>query len=332
MRKLLACLTAATLCACGAASSGGDAGSGDSGTFIDAGQEAFDGSIPDAGPLVGSFSVSVVVLSTSSDRYTQVIGKVYDAPALSAIVWEKQLEAGQCRLVTPRVPFCATPCGGAAVCVENDTCKPYPASKPVGTVTATGVRLLDGGSTFSMDPVVNSYQPLEDLAVPPFAEGDVVKFSATGSTFTPAFTLQSRGIALLTLSNAALELDATKPLQLAWAAPGAKGAGVSNVHVKLDISHHGGTKGMIECDAPDTGSLTISTELVAKLLSLGVAGFPTVIVTRAVTGAAAISAGRVELTVSSEVERSVTIQGVESCHDTSECTGGKTCKPDLTCS
>jgi len=75
----------------------------------------------------------------------------------------------------------------------------------------------------------------------------------------------------------------------------------------------------------------VSAALVSKLLSLGVAGFPTVKVTRQAIGATTISAGRVELVVSSLVEQGVSIDGLNSCTDSVQCPQGQTCQSDLTC-
>jgi hypothetical protein len=107
---------------------------------------------------------------------------------------------------------------------------------------------------------------------------------------------------------------------------------VTSVHVKLDISHHGGSKGEIACDVDDKGALTIASELISALLDLGVAGFPTVRVTRHLEGEAKIPAGRVQLIVSSLAEEAVVVPGLVSCAGADDCPEGKTCLGDLTCS
>ncbi len=118
-------------------------------------------------------------------------------------------------------------------------------------------------------------------------------------------------------------------MALAWTPPAT--AGRSTVHVKLDISHHGGTRGKIECEAADTGSLTIDGALVTELLHLGVAGFPTIVVTRSASGEAALTVGRVALSLESEIEREVVIPGVISCNENADCPDGQTCQTDLRC-
>ncbi|WP_437683410.1 hypothetical protein [Sorangium sp. So ce131] len=291
-----------------------------------------NGATGDPSRLVGAFQVRSLPAADGAEAAgsTSVLGKIYDGPTPAAIVWEVQAEEGSCQLLTPRVPFCNEPCGGSAVCVEDDTCQAYPTAHSAGSVTVTGLNLESGEASVVMTPTANNYQPPAGvkLLYPPADEGAVVRFEASGDYFG-AFTLEAKGVSPLELLNDTIPLDSGKPLQLDWTPPGQ--AGISTVHVKLDISHHGGTKGMIECAADDTGSLEVPASLVTELLNLGVAGFPTVIVTRKSVGSTTIAPGRVEVVVSSQVERSVEIAGLTSCNDTSQCPEGQTCQSDLTC-
>lgn len=284
----------------------------------------------DPAVLVGSFQVSLVAPQSGTPGYTAVVGKIYDGPTPSQLVWELAAQSGDCKLMTPRVPFCGTPCGGSAVCVEDGVCQAYPTARTVGTIQVKGVRTTAGATEFSMSPIAKNYQPsgTTSLPYPAFSEGDTLSLSAAGDYY-PAFSVSSRGIAPLTLLDSTLTLQQNQALDVHWSAAGQPS--LSTVHVKLDISHHGGTKGMIECDAADTGTVQIAAPLVTQLLNLGVAGYPTIIVTRKAVGSTTIAPGRVDLTVSSEVERAVVVPGLTSCTDNSECPTGKTCQTDLTC-
>jgi hypothetical protein len=299
--------------AAGAANSAGAAGTGQG----------------DSSQLVGSFQVKATPATSVVEASTAVVGKVYDGATPSTVVWENPQVDGACTLSTPRVPFCTTPCGSSGACVEDDTCQAYPIARGVGSVTVTGVKTTGGDSSFTMTPIANTYQPpgSVSLAYPPFAEGDTVTFSAAGDYF-PAFTLTSKGVAPLALTSTSLGLNMGKALNVTWL-PGS--AGTANIHVKLDISHHGGTKGQIECDSDDTGSLTVTAPLITKLLGLGVAGYPTVIVTRQALGSSVISAGRVELDVYSIVEQAITVEGLTSCDADEDCPSGQTCQTDQSC-
>lgn len=289
--------------------------------------EQVDAPLGDVGPRIGSFVASLV----ETGEYSSLVGKVFDGVQPEAVIFETSQTVGDCTLTIPRVPFCATPCGSAAVCVEDDTCAPYAASQPVGTITATGFSLAGGSASFTMDPVQNGYQPGAgvQLAYPAFTEGEKIELVASGSAFTPAFTVGTRGVAKLALTTPTpIALAEGTPLDLAWTPPTAPG---SVIDVKLDISHHGGTKGKIDCHTDDTGTLQIAASLIDQLLDLGAAGYPTVILTRSHTGGAAVTGGRVDLIAQSTIERPLTVPGITSCTDDSECPSPQTCQPDLTC-
>lgn len=313
--------------ACGPTPSGSDGG-------VDAGAlGAADANVPlgDAGTLVGTFQLlHLVGDGTAASATASLFGKVYDGPTPAALVWEAALVEGDCRLMTPRVPFCATPCGGSAVCVENDTCQPFPASRPAGVVHASGV-LSSAGATFDMSPIVNGYQPPVGITLerPPFADGAPVTLTADGSATIIPFSLTSSGVAGIGLLGAAPTLMRSTAVDLRWT-PGAAPT-AARVVVKLDISHHGGTKGEVRCDTDDDGALTLSSAMVTRLLDLGVAGYPTVVVRRQRVGSTLIAQGRVDLLVGSEVEREVVIPGLVSCTDNAQCTPPQTCQPDLRC-
>lgn len=280
--------------------------------------------------IVGSFQVQVVADDTEPDTgATSVIGKVSDGPSPANVIWTVTKEDGDCRVEVPSVPFCDGGCAGG-VCVAAGVCQAYPIGHSVGEVTLGGVNLASGGSEVVLKEVAKAYQPPAGtmFAYPPFAEGDTITVHAAGGDYGP-FDLGAKGVAPLALASSDFELDEGKALELTWNA--AVDPKSSQVHVKLDISHHGGSRGMISCDTDDTGSLTLSAELVTELIGLGVAGFPSVIVTRVSSGLAQIQVGLVELDVSSKVERLVTVAGIDSCTEDADCPDGGVCQADLTC-
>ena len=293
-----------------------------------------DASVGDVTPLVGTISVNLVPelmsAGTTTPAHSALLGKVFDGPQPDAVIWEKQTTSGDCTLYTPRVPFCATPCGPSAVCVETDTCKAYPTAQLLGDITVTGLVTTGGESSFTMKAIANAYQPPSSIQLdyPTFHEGEKFEMKTAGSSFAPSFTIGTRGVAPLVLTTSPINLAQNTPLALAWTAPAAQG---STIHIKLDISHHGGSKGKLECDVADSGSTTIEGAVMTQLLNLGAAGYPTIIVTRSHAGSAAVSAGRVDLLAVSTVEKPVNVPGIVSCTDTTECPMGQTCQSDLTC-
>lgn len=325
-RLLVVCTLVMSTPACGSDSSDDASSSSGGGSTGEGGHYA--GPPEDPNAVVGTFEIEVVEADPGRgvEASATLFGKVYDAPTPSQLVWELATESGDCKLSKPRVPFCSTPCGGSAVCVEDDTCKPYPTAYSVGDVTVTGARDSDRNTSFTMSPVANNYQ--KTLAYPPFSEGDSVALSASGAYFS-AFELAGKGISTFSLTSTSLVLDSEAPLALAWKA--ASDAKASRIYVKLDISHHGGTKGMIECETDDDGSMEIGEELVAALLDLGFAGYPTVIVSRKNVASVSIEAGVVRLVLASEVEHAVEIDGLVSCSNSSQCPDGQTCQDNLIC-
>ena len=310
---------------CGGSSDGPGA-SGASGASAGSPASAGAGS-GDPSKLVGAFLLKLNPASDLGEATTSILGRVNDGVNPQTTIWEKPELDGDCTLTTPRVPYCTTPCGGNAACIEDDICLAYATGHSVGVVTVSGVKAADSSTKVVLEPLNNNYQASVPLAYPPFAEGDVVTFAAAGDEY-PAFNLSSKGIAPLTLTATDLAVRSGQGLPVTWTKGG---EGSARIRVKLDISHHGGSKGQILCDTADSGALTISAKLISKLLSLGVAGFPTVIVTRYAIGSTVIAPGRVELEISSTVEQSVTIDGLRSCKDELDCPDGQECQSDRTC-
>jgi hypothetical protein len=301
------------------------------------GSDAGTNTSPDAKAKVGTFTLRLVPpmpasgSSSASNGYTAISGKVFSGAVPEEVAWEVDSEQGGCKLLKPRVPFCEVSCG-LDVCVDDDKCEPNPKAVDVGTVTVSGLKTASGGSSeLKIEPIAASYSTPAgaNLAYPPFEEGAEIKLSAAGGAAS-AFDIASRGIAPLELTTTSFALKSDSAFALTWKAAGKND--ISRIQIKLDISHHGGTKGKIECDVPDTGSLSIAADLVSKLLKLGVAGFPTVVVDRVSSGTKATAGGTVELRVVSEIEQGVEIDGLTSCDDTSDCPAGKVCQANLSCS
>jgi hypothetical protein len=296
----------------------GNAGSGSAGTTSD----------PSAS--VGSFVVALD--ETGADPVARITGTVSDAPSIpqNGIILEPVTTDGDCKLLKPRAPFCNPgSCGVGAICVADDTCQNQPTLKDVGTVTVTGVKTASGMAPFDLTNVNGHYGFGQALTYPPFAEGDDVSVTTTGGDYAP-FSLHAQGIIPLVLADGALTLEKGKPLTLTWTAKGTSSD--ASIHVKIDISSHGGSRGELDCDAADTGSLTISATLVTQLLNLGFAGYPSIDVIRQAVSSTVIAPGRVRLELSHRITRNLVIPGLISCRLPDEpCPTGKTCQTDLTC-
>jgi hypothetical protein len=280
------------------------------------------GESPDV--ALGGFLINLVPSLQGAPAFTSVVGKVYDGATPAATVWNVEGEGNGCRLLVPRIPFCDPRCSDGDVCVADGQCAAYPTAQDLGTVRLEGV-----GQPISLVAVAHAYQPPASVALPypPAAEGAVLQINASGGPLG-AFTVASKAIAPLA-STGSVPLQPGTPLSLTWTPPSQPE--LSRVEVKLDVSHHGGTKGKIECEVADSGALDIPAAQIGALLALGVSGFPTVTITRVASGTAAVRAGRVSLRVASGVERAVEVPGVVSCTDQAQCPAGQTCQADLRC-
>ena len=282
-----------------------------------------DGGAPGARALVGNFQISLYEADKSlgTAAFTGLVGKVYDKPPPSAQVLKLDRAEGGCELRVPANPFCELPCT-PGVCTADDECTPLAIAQSVGVVRIHG--LGPAALTIAAEPPAYAYQPAasENLPNPPCEEGAEVRLEAD------TFSVQTRCIAPLVLCGPdPLPVRAGEPVHLSWSAP--RDPSFSRVHVKLDIAHHGGKKGEIVCDAPDTGSFDIPEALVTRLVGLGVAGFPTIVVGREASAAASL-APQLKLTLTSATERAVDT-GVLSCTEDAECPSGATCQDDLSC-
>jgi hypothetical protein len=106
------------------------------------------------------------------------------------------------------------------------------------------------------------------------------------------------------------------------------------VRVVIDISHHGGQKGEIDCELVDSGAADIPAALVDGLIALGVAGFPSLQVIRESVGATVVGQRRIELTLSSSVTRELQIPGLVSCDEPGTkgaCPDDQVCQANWTC-
>jgi hypothetical protein len=267
------------------------------------------------GDIQGSIVLSLVAPSDENEGYSAVLGRFFDGPTPSPIPLELDTEQGNCQLLVPSHPFCSTPCTPDA-CTADDVCTKYPTPIDVGPIAISGL-----GAPLNVQPSTSMfiYQP-PSLPYPPCAEGDAVRASASG------FSLQAACIAPLEVTSAEpIPVKKGAPVHLAWT----PAAGSARIRIGLDLAHHGGKKGEIDCNVPDTGEFDIPEPLVTKLIGLGLAGFPTISVSRVSLGSDAAKP-EVALVISQSVLRAID-SGVTSCQEDPQCTAPQTCRDDKTC-
>jgi hypothetical protein len=308
---LVGCSSSATV----APASAGNAGAaGETGANGDAGASGL-------APLTGTITLSLKPASeaTMTEAFSVAGGTVYDGPVPETFPLAVALDETGCQLLKPALPFCSGGCGGDAACVDDETCAPYPNAQNVGILQLEGL----GSEPVTMEPFPPgfAYQS-RALPHPPCLEGESVRLSA------PAFSAASACVAPLVVFNTAFPVKRGQALALTWEAPSQTDQ--TRLLIKLDVSHHGGKKGEIDCNVPDNGAFEISASLVTALVDLGLAGYPTIVLTR-VASASSPAQPAVQFAISSGIEREVDT-GITSCTENVHCPTGQQCNTDkLTC-
>jgi hypothetical protein len=277
----------------------------------------------------GYFRILLAERTEIAQGQPTVEGRLYSGAQPKALLWAEKARSGACALYLPKIPFCDPGCGSGALCVSDGVCKPFAKPIQAGTVALTGVKTKSGATSLSMDATENVYQPKAgaNLEYVPFAEGDEIKVSAAGDTALGSFSLVVKAIARLAVLNDTLVLADGQPIALRWTPP-VKDVG-SAISVLMDLSHHGGSKGRIECETEDDGSLDIAASLLDSLKALGVSGWPQIDITRKVV--ATHPQVHVDLEIKSPIARILGIPGLTSCTGNEDCPTGKTCQEDLQC-
>jgi hypothetical protein len=283
----------------------------------------------DEASRVGSFTVDLKPELNGAPPYAQVNGVVRDSVDPKD-VWDEIAREGECQVLVGPELGCAPACGAGMVC-RAGVCAPAPTAHSVGMVTITGLAV-----PLVMTPnATNStyYGPIPaGTAYPPYELGATVALEAEGGDLS-AFTLEARGIAPLAVPDgqtlAIATTGANGPMLVRWTAADASTKG--RMRMSLDIAHHAGIAAELRCDVPDSGMATIPGRLLDALVARGTAGFPEIVLTRVSADSTVLAPGCVELDVASSVARQLTVEGVTSCTQDSDCTAPQVCRPELKC-
>jgi len=291
----------------------GSAGAGSAGETGSAGNAAG----PSMAPLTGTITLRLKAANaaTMAKAFSVAGGTVYDAEVPEAFPLALAFEEAGCQLLKPSLPFCSEGCGGDAACVADETCVAYPKPQNIGVLQLDGL----GSAPVLMEPFPPSFAyQSSSLPHPPCTEGEAVALSAEG------FAVSSTCIAPLVVLNTEFLVRREQSLELTWEAPAASDQ--TRILIKLDVSHHGGKKGEVDCDVPDSGSFEIPASLVTALVDLGLAGYPTIVLTRTASASSAAEPG-VKFEISSGIEREVDT-GIISCTEDAQCAGDELCNLD----
>lgn len=224
---------------------GGGGGGPDAGPQVDGGAPSFDEApayvhVTETSDNMGgawSAGVEAVFRNSTVTLYTEVA------------------RAGDCRLLHgDSGGFCAEPCDG--LCNSNGECLPYPPAQSAGTLTITG---LD--TAVAIEPAAGYYSWYADG--PALQAGVDVTASAPGSQLA-GFTLSAGAPAPLVATNLdQLTPAGDRPLVIEWEAAGDPDARIF-LNLLTDRGHAQIHPVVIQCDAPDTGSLAVPQSMMAE--------------------------------------------------------------------
>jgi len=200
-------------------------------------------------------------------------GHLWFPPAVFGSIWGDNPPAwhtevardGACRVLAYQPGFCAD-CAG--VCLAPDECRPWPDYLGAGAITVSGI----AGDDLVLEPEFDErYQTFGGLPDPLFADDAIVSVEAAGGE-VDGFSASLSAVARLTIPSfddaGQAVLSDGADIELTWPAPVAG----SRVHL---FGHSGGAlhgtppEVILECDAEDTGSLVITSDILEAVPVIG---------------------------------------------------------------
>ncbi len=249
-------------------------------------------------------------------NYTAFSGSVADGVVPVTVLEEVGVE-GDCKLLRRNNPFCDPLCSPGETCDFDGECIPYPTNHNVGTVSVTG--LFDEVMVEPKAPTFSYFDTM--LSHPAWDPGAPLVLQTTGGDYE-AFELHGNGVTMVDPIGDTLVLSTEESVTIQWNPSGATNA---RLHLELNVDQHGITPVSLICDAEDTGSLELSSGLIADFLEFGISGFPRSEYYIQTADSVTIEPGCVELVVRSHVTRGLSVAGHTPCDDPSDCPKGEMC-------
>lgn len=258
---------------------------------------------------VGGFEVVL------EEDYSAFSGSVADA-VVPISVLELVGEDGDCILLRRNNPFCDPLCQPGQTCDFDGTCIPYPANHDVGVVAVSGLV-----QPVSVDPVPPTFSYFDtSLPNPAVEPGALVELTAAGGDYE-AFTLHGYGVSMVEPLAKQTTLSPTRAVEVTWNSTGSE----ASLLLVMSVDQHGLTPAKLVCETADTGSLTISAEIVAQFLESGVSGYPGADYYLRTVDSVDIEPGCVELVIRSHVHTQLDVAGHTPCDAPNDCPDGQTC-------
>jgi hypothetical protein len=196
-----------------------------------------------------------------SAAYARIEGLVQDGP--DPQLYAVSTEAGGCRYLKGGIGSCDPACAAGELCTIDGVCAPYPLGVSGGALTVRG--LGDPIEIAPEDWNQGVYVGPANLPADLFDSTDVIGAELAGGDF-PAVALGAKGVDPLdaALVDTGFEMLDGQDAEISWT-PGADPEACVRVVINGPNAIHGAPLAdVIECEGPDTGSLTIPQALVEE--------------------------------------------------------------------
>lgn len=190
-------------------------------------------------------------------------GQVANAPIATKDFQEGDKE-GDCVVVRPKPFFCDPECPGDKFCNKDLECVPEPDRVDVGTVSFTGLN-----EPVAIQPDGQFGYSKWDFQGDPYDAGAQIELIAQGKDLE-GFTLQGAGVARLEIPYDEMSMAVGQPMSFTWTPT--DGPGV--VFIEIDMTQHATDPVNLYCEVEDTGSLTVSANLMSQVVNSWQYGIP----------------------------------------------------------
>ena len=171
-----------------------------------------------------------------------------------------------------------------------------------------------------MEPNAQTYYWDPEVPFPLFEPEARIDLVASGGE-SAGFSMTAWGVPDLVLNESILAMAPGTSLEAQWTPK----EGPWRVWFSLNIDQHGNAPVTLFCEVEDTGTATISSELIDELLSFGVSGFASAEFRRQTVDSVSNEDGCVQLSVYSFAPGKLTVEGHTPCKVDPDCPDGEIC-------
>ncbi len=255
--KVLSILVLALLSSITCGGSHGGAGDNDGGN----GDGDGDGT-PDFEPVAAELRIiETTPIDGSTGIYSTINARFASSAPLN--VHTEVDRQGSCRLLTyDASPRCNPPCLNG-LCTDTNRCEPFPARLTAGTITLSGLAndqtlFPDSLGNYFFDSTAKLFSPATTVTAS-IAGGDIDGFSQTlrAPSATSHLVIDGAGLGFPNFKR-------NTDFEFTWSNPDTSAR--VRLFMAADNAHGQPSAAIIECDSPDTGSLTVPAALLNEFI------------------------------------------------------------------